>query len=225
MTKEQFINRVKDLPGIKATPSEVSCFGLALYFVGDSICSDESKIAVAGDSIIYSECDTLGNHLIRCDRSGTFDQQLTEESAEELIKMVQSASNLYQKVVTGDKTDVQILITYDPRYIDLYLENIKDHMVDLNTDGPIGFDTDIIKLVGINITDELIEMIDDMSYGNHEIIKVVEKDSKLYFDEDDLYGTGPEAVEEETAKTILEKRDILKAQNGKEIKIFCFVDD
>ena len=221
MTKEQFINRVKDLPGIKATPSEVSCFGLALYFVGDSICSDESKIAVAGDTIIYCECDVLGNHLIKCDRSGTFDQQLTEESAEELVKIVEAVSKLYQKVVTNDKTDAQILITLDPDYINIYLECIKDHMIDLESDQPIDYDTEFIKLTGVKITEELTELIDDMSYGNHEIFKVIEKNGALCFDDD-----GPEIpYDEETMEMIIDKAKDLKAQCNKEIGIFCFADD
>lgn len=221
MTKEQFIDRVKDLPGIKATPSEVSCFGLALYFVGNSICSDESKIAVEGDTIFYSECDALGKHCIKCYQSGTLDQQLTEEAAEELISIVQSASKLYQKVVTNDITDVQILITLDPDYIDIYLDCIKDHMTDLETDQPIDSCAEFIKLTGVKITGELTELIDDMSYGNHEIFKVIEKNGALCFDDD-----GPEIpYDEETMEMIIDKAKDLKALCNKEIGIFCFADD
>ena len=222
MTKNQFIDRVKNLPGVKATPSEVSCFAIALYFVGDSICNDCSKIAEPGD-IIFCSGDydyKIGNHCIRCYEAGNFEEQVTNDDAEELVEIIKSASSIYQDVVTNDKDDVQILLTASAEYVDEFLGCIKNHMTDLKTGHPITPDTEFIKITGAKITDDLMDMVLDMTSDNYAISETVEKNGILFFED------GPELpYEEEEMEFVLEKAKDLKIQCNREIKIYFLADD
>lgn len=234
MTKEQFFDKVRDLPGIDVAENCVKCnFGLELRFIGDSICDDSNngvdgdgvlseeeiekmlKVAEAGDFIFCS--DERG--AIKCVKSGTFDEQLTNQDANRLIKIVEEFSNIYKNVVTENNTDIQILLS-DMWRVNAFLYNLTNYMTDLKTGGPITQDTEIFKLTGIKITDDLIDLIPDITSYCYAITPVVEEGSQLYFED------GPEIpFDDDDVEFIKKEAAKLEKQYGKRVNIYTLFDD